>query len=187
VETFSAPLFIVWTDRVKRQRSEPKYLAIAQVLAPHGVAGEVRAAILTEFPERFALLDRVYLGDDGTAVGLEHHRFHKGQVLLKLEGYDNREQAEALRQALVQIPTEEAMPLPEGQYYIHQIVGLDVWTDEGEHLGRVEEVLETGANDVYLVRDEEGNTILIPAIHDAVLEIDLEESRMLVHLMPGLR
>jgi 16S rRNA processing protein RimM len=86
---------------------------------------------------------------------------------------------------LVQIPIEEAMPLGEDEYYVYQIVGLDVWTAEGEYLGRISEVLFTGANDVYVVQGEKGE-ILIPAIEDVVLEVDLDGGRLTVELMEGL-
>ncbi|MBC7224398.1 MAG: 16S rRNA processing protein RimM [Anaerolineae bacterium] len=170
-----------------KRRPEPKYLAIAQIVAPHGIRGEVRAVILTDFPERFALLETVYLGEEGRAVRLEGYRFHRGQVLLKLEGCDTRSQAEELRQVLVQVPVSEAMPLPEGTYYVHQIVGLEAWTEEGQFLGEVTEVLETGANDVYVLQGGPYGEILVPALESVVLEIDLEEGRMLVRLPPGLR
>ncbi len=105
---------------------------------------------------------------------------------MKFAGYDTPEAAAKLRGQVVQILAEEAAPLPQGQYYHHQIVGLEVFTTEGERLGAVEEILETGANDVYLVRRDDGREILLPAIQDVIQEIDLEHKRMVVRLMPGL-
>jgi len=171
------------TDR----REEPKYLAIAQIVAPHGLRGEVRAILLTEFPERFGSLREVYLGEEGQPVPLERYRFHRGQVVLKLGGCDTRNQAEELRKVLVQVPLDETVPLPEGTYYIYQILGLQAWTEEDEFLGEVAEVLETGANDVYVLRGGPHGEILVPALESVVLEIDLERGRMLVRLPPGLR
>jgi 16S rRNA processing protein RimM len=167
--------------------SKPDYLAIAEIVAPHGIRGEVRAQILTEFPERFALLEEVYLGQEGRKVGLESHRLHKGQVLLKLAGCDTRNDAEELRKLLVQVPLDQAMPLPEDAYYLYEIVGLKVWTDDGEYLGMVEDVIETGANDVYVVRGPGLPEILLPAIDDVILKVDPQEEQMLVKLLPGLR
>ena len=164
---------------------EPRYLVVGRIVAPWGVRGEVKVAIETDFPERFKRLKRVYLGEKATPFVLEGSRLHKGHALLKLGGCDDRNAAEKLRGQLVQIPLEEAMPLGEDEYYVYQIVGLDVWSTEGEHLGRVGEVLFTGANDVYVVQGEKGE-ILIPAVEDVVLEVDIAGGRLTVELMKGL-
>ncbi|HID86899.1 MAG TPA: 16S rRNA processing protein RimM, partial [Anaerolineae bacterium] len=140
----------------------PRYLVIGRVLAPWGVRGEVKIKILTDWPDRFALLERVYLGEDLRPYVLERFRLQKGNAIVKLGGCESREAVERLRGQFVQIPVEEAMPLGEDEYYEYQIIGLDVWTKEGEYLGRVREVIYTGANDVYVVRDE-GREVLIPA------------------------
>jgi 16S rRNA processing protein RimM len=165
--------------------SETRYLVVGKIVAPWGVRGEVKVAIETGFPERFKQLKRVYLGEKATPFVLEGSRLHKRHALLKLEGCDDRNAAEKLRGQLVQIPVEEAMPLGEDEYYVYQVVGLDVWTTEGEHLGRVSEILFTGANDVYIVKGE-GGEILIPAVEDVVLEVDLASGRLTVELMEGL-
>jgi 16S rRNA processing protein RimM len=168
-----------------RDSSEPRYLVIGKIVAPWGIRGEVKMAIETDFPERFQRLKRVYLGEEAVAFVLEGSRLHKRHALLKLGGCDDRNAAEKLRGQWVQIPIEEAVPLGEDEYYVYQIVGLDVWTTEGEHLGRVSEVLSTGANDVYIVQGEKGE-ILIPAVEDVVLEVDLAGGRLIVELMEGL-
>jgi 16S rRNA processing protein RimM len=118
---------------------------------------------------------------------MEGFRLHQGRVLLKLEGCDDRTAAEALRGAFVQVPIEEAIPLDEGEYYEHQIVGLAVWTAKGEALGEVVEILYTGANDVYVVRGLDRSEILIPAIAGVILKVDLEAGRLVVELPEGLR
>lgn len=169
-----------------KKRAQPQYLAIAQIVAPHGIRGEVRAIILTDFPERFALLKTVYLGEEARPVCLEGYRMHRGQVLLKLAGYNTRAEAEGLREVLVQVPASEAMPLPEGTYYMHEILGLEAWTEAGEFLGEVVEILETGANDVYVLQGGPLGEILVPALESVVREVDLEAGRMLVRLPPGL-
>jgi 16S rRNA processing protein RimM len=165
--------------------SAPRYLVIGKVLAPWGLRGEVKIEILTDWPDRFALLERVHLGAELRPYALERFRLHKGKAILKLGDCESREAAEGLRGQFVQIPVEEAMPLGEDEYYEYQIIGLGVWTREGEHLGQVREVIYTGANDVYVVGDE-GQEILIPAIEDVVLEVDLEGRRIIVELMEGL-
>ncbi|MFQ6000550.1 MAG: ribosome maturation factor RimM [Anaerolineae bacterium] len=164
-------------------RRMPRYLVVGKVVAPWGTKGELKVAILTDFPDRFRELKRVYLGDEPWT--LEGHRRHGRWVILKLEGCADRNSAEKLRGELVQIPLEEAMPLSEDEYYIYQIVGLEVWTREGEHLGRVSEVLFTGANEVYLVEGERGE-ILVPAIEDVVKEVDLEGGRLIVEPLEGM-
>ncbi len=158
---------------------------IGEVLRPQGVRGEVRVRVLTDFPERFQALESVYLGQALTPVLVESTRLHQGYVLLKLAGYDDRTSVELLRHALVQIPIEEAMPLEEGEYYLYQVVGLATWTKQGEYLGRVREVLSTGANDVYVIRGPKGE-ILLPAIDEVVRDVDLEAGRLTVELMEGL-
>jgi len=164
---------------------EPRFLAVGRVLRPHGVRGELRVALLTDYPERLPLHHTLYLGPELRPYAVEGVRFHKGAALIKLAGCNDRSEAEALRGQLVQIPVEAAVPLEEGEYYQFQVVGMEVVTQEGERLGRVAEVLETGANDVYIVRGPRGE-VLIPAIEDVVQELDLEERRMVVAVLPGL-
>ncbi len=162
----------------------PTHLIIGRVLAPWGHRGEVRVEIMTDFPERFSRLEEVLVGEAHAPYRLQSARLHKGNAILKLEGIDNPEQAAALRGELLFIPVSEAMPLGEDQYYHYQILGLDVWTRDGRYLGRVSEILETGANDVYVVRN--GREVLIPALADVVQEVDLAGHRMIVTLPPGL-
>jgi 16S rRNA processing protein RimM len=165
--------------------AEPRYLVIGRVVKPWGTRGEVKVEIITDFPDRFALLRTVYLGPKAVPFVLEGFRLHKGAVLLRLEGCHDRTAAEDLRGQLVQIPIEQAIPLEEDEYYEHQIVGLAVWTAGGEYLGTVDEIIFTGSNDVYVVRGE-GREILIPAMEDVVLEINLARGRLTVELMEGL-
>jgi 16S rRNA processing protein RimM len=173
---------------VGEDSSEPRFLIIGEVMRPHGLRGELKVKILTEFPERFQLLEEVYLSDEGTEprpYRLEQVRHHQGFVILKLRTCDNRAAAEKLRGWLVQVPRELAMPLEEGAYYIYQIVGLEVWTEAGEYLGRVAEVLEMPANDVYVVHGPTGE-ILLPAIESVIRQINLPTQRMTVTLLAGL-
>ncbi len=166
--------------------SNPKFLVVGEILKPWGYRGEVKVQILTGFPKRLAKLKTAYLGPDARAVQIERARLHSGFAVMKFAGYDTPEAAAKLRGQVVQISAEEAAPLPQGQYYHHQIIGLDVFTPENQRLGTVEEILETGANDVYLVRREDGKELLLPAIQDVIQEIDLENKRMIVRLIPGL-
>lgn len=158
---------------------------VGRVLRPHGIRGELRVEILTDYPERLPLHRVLYLGTEPTPHRVEHVRFHKGGALIKLAGCDDRTTAEKLRGQWVQIPFEAAVPLEEGEYYYFQLVGVEVFTSQGELLGTVAEVVDTGANDVYVVRGPRGE-VLIPAIEEVVRELDLEARRMVVEVLPGL-
>jgi 16S rRNA processing protein RimM len=174
----------------QRGAPEPRYLTVGQVVGAHGISGELKVKILTDDPHRFRLLDRVYVGleeQEPVPRPLAGYRLHKGFALLKLGGCDDRATAQSLRGNLIQVPLEEAIPLEEGEYFEYQILGLDVWTPSGEHLGQLVEILYTGANDVYVVqRAASGSEILIPAIEDVILEIDLEAGRLVVEPPEGL-
>ena len=172
---------------------EPRYLVIGQVLGAHGVRGELKVEVVSADPHRFDQLNKVYLGRDEDSEpvprSLVGYRVHKGRVLLRLEGIEDRSVAEALRGYLVQIPFEEVPPLEEDEYFEHQILGLEVWTTSGEFLGRVSDILYTGANEVYVVNDptQDRRDILIPAIAEVVQQVDLEAGRLVIQLLEGLR
>lgn len=166
--------------------TEPRFLVIGRIIKPHGVRGEVRVEIITDLPERFTWLEIVYVGDSSPEpVKVESVRFHKNYALVKLEGYDTRETAAELRNQLLQVPEDEGIPLEDGEYFLYQLVGLAVYTDEGEHLGELVEVMETKANNVFVVHGPRGE-VLLPDTDEVILEIDFENSRMVVHLLPGL-
>jgi 16S rRNA processing protein RimM len=164
----------------------PSLLAVGRVLRPHGVRGDLLLASLTDFPEHLGEIDTVYLGEKAEPHAVAAFRQHRGQLLLKLAGVPDRDSADAFRGQLVQIRRQAAAPLPAGNYYHHDILGLSAVTDEGERLGEVVEIIETGANDVYVVRGEAGE-ILLPAIRSVILEISLAKRQITVHLIDGLR
>jgi 16S rRNA processing protein RimM len=170
-----------------KQRPELRYLAIGKVVRAHGLRGELSMAILTEFPERFKTTEWVYLGNEyeATAYRLQSYRWHQDNILLTLAGVTDRTQAEALRGQFVQVPLAEATPLPAGSYYLYQLIGLQVKTVTGEILGTITNVLETGANDVYIVKHND-QELLLPAIPDVVKHVDLTEQVMIVHVLDGL-
>ncbi len=167
---------------------ELRYLAIGQVVRAHGIRGEISVAVLTDFPERLDTTEWVYLGNEfeADAYRLEKYRWHKKNVLLTLAGVTDRTQAEQLRGQLVQVPVEEAVPLPEGDYYLYQLKGLQVITTDGKVLGKITNILETKANDVYVVKGDGPQEILLPAIPDVVKAIDIQKGRMIVKLIEGL-
>jgi 16S rRNA processing protein RimM len=166
--------------------SEPRFLVIGRITKPHGKLGEVRVEILSELPERFNWLEVVFFGEDGSKpVGVESVRFHKSWALLKLEGYDSRLEAERLRSTLLSVPEEEGIPLEEGEYYLYQLIGLSVYTNEGSYLGILQDVLETKANNVFIIEGDQ-KEILLPDIEEVVKDIDFQLGRMTVNLLPGL-
>lgn len=177
---------------VDRQRgsvnksTEPRFLVIGRILKPHGVQGEMRVDVISELPERFTWLDEVYIGHaNPTLKTVESIRFHKSWALLKLAGCDDRNSANLLRSQLVQIPESEGLPLQDGEYYLYQLIGLKVYTEDQEYLGDISEVLETKANNVFVVKASDAE-ILLPDISEVIRDIDFESGVVTVRLMPGL-
>ena len=166
--------------------SEPRFLVIGQIGKAHGVRGEVRVVPHTDTPERFSWVETVYIGDpDPQPVSVESARMHKNFVLLKLAGYESREQVERLQGQWVQVPEEEAIPLEEGEYFLYQLIGLKVFQDTGQLLGELVDVIETQANNVFVVQTG-AQQVLLPDTEEVVLAIDFENGRMTVHLLSGL-
>ena len=166
-------------------RSKVTHLVIGRAVAPRGLHGELKIAIETDDPERFRRLREVYLGDGLVRFEVKRARLHRGQALLQLGGIEDRTAAERLRHRGHALPLEDALPLADGEYYYHQVEGLTVVTLEGKVLGRVTEVLPTGANDVYVVQGGEGE-ILLPALRDVIIRIDLDAGTMVVRPPDGL-
>jgi len=163
-------------------------LTVGEVTAPFGRQGEVKVRLETDFPNRFSRLRQVCLRRPSGAADLfdiEDVRLHKGQALLKLRGVDTIDAAEELRGALVQIRRQEAVPLPANEFYIHDLIGCEVVTAEGRVLGTLISVLQSSANDVFVVGQGK-EEILLPAIKDVVQEVDLERRRIRVTPTPGL-
>jgi 16S rRNA processing protein RimM len=170
-----------------KRRPELRYLAIGRIVRAHGLRGEVSARVLTDFPERFDTTEWVYLGNEfeATPYRLESYRWHKEHVLLTLKGVTNRTEAEQLKGQLVQVPIDEAIALPAGSYYLYQLIGLRVQDIGGNDLGTLTSIMETGANDVYVVKNDD-REILLPAIPDVVKTIDIANGVMVVQVMEGL-
>lgn len=158
-----------------------KLITIGKVLAPHGVRGDVRVMPLTDFPERFRSL-KTALFDDGTTLKIKDVNYHKNFVLLKFDGLENKNDVEFLRGKLLQVEKKDLFPLPKGHYYIFDILGLNVYDQEGISLGKITDVLQTGSNDVYVVEKEDAKPLLIPALKQVVLNIDMDEKKVIVKL-----
>ncbi|MSQ23179.1 MAG: 16S rRNA processing protein RimM [Chloroflexi bacterium] len=161
------------------------YIAVALATSPQGVQGELRCQLLTDFPERFNYTKRMFAGDEYREVLVERARLHRGGVVLKLAGVNDRDAAALMVGSLFYVPETEAVRLPPGTFFWHQIIGLRVQTQDGQDIGHVVEILATGSNDVYIV-DAGGREILIPATKEVVLSIDTQQGIMIVEIMEGL-
>jgi 16S rRNA processing protein RimM len=155
-------------------------IIVGEVTRAHGVRGAVRVFPVTDFPEHLLALDRAVLvsGAMVRPVNVQQSEAAGRFVLMKFTGIDTPEEAERLRGATVQIPAREAVPLPPGQFYTFQVIGLEVRTPEGTPIGRVVDIIRTGSNDVYVVRPPAGAEILLPAVDSVIQEIDLDAGRL---------
>jgi len=164
------------------------YVSIGEIVNTHGNRGAVRAIPLTDFPERFEGMDSVTVYKDGKRVKLhpEESFRHKRFVILKFREIGDMAAAEELNGALLQVRRDELVELPPGHYYLFQIVGLKVYLVDGEYLGTVTDVLQTGAHDLYVVDRGAPKPVLIPARKEVVRGISLNEGRMIVDLPDGL-
>lgn len=164
---------------------EPEFVAIGEIAKPYGTRGEVKVNPLTDWPQRFSDLKGVYLNCKFFQLDNSRTRIKEKFVYIKLEGIDSRSQAEEIRGAVIEIPRSLAVKLPRNSYYIFQIIGLSVYLEEEEYLGKVIEVIKTGSNDVYEVEGEKG-TFLIPAIKDVIKEINIDNKKIIIKPIPGL-
>ncbi|OKZ60027.1 MAG: 16S rRNA processing protein RimM [Clostridium sp. CAG:354_28_25] len=165
-----------------------EYIEIGQIVNTNGLKGVVKVNPFTDDISKFEDLKYVYiqLKNELKKVKIEQVRYNKNQVLLKLEGIDSIEEAEKYRNFYLKTEKESQEDLGEDTYYIVDLIGLDVYSDKNEYLGKIEDVFPTGSNDVYVVKDNLGKQILIPAIADVVKEVDLKNKKMIINLIPGL-
>lgn len=170
-------------ERSRRPESSAGHVAVGYVRRPRGKRGELSVEPLTEFSERFQ--PGATLLAQGRPYTVRSARPHQDTILLELEGIDTPEHAETLRGLVLEIPEAELGPLEADRYYRFQLIGIEVVDTQGHALGRLEEVLETGANDVYVVRDAESE-LLLPAIDTVVQSVDVAGGRMVVELLKGL-
>ena len=166
---------------------EPLFLVVGKLRKPHGLNGEIRMEVITDFPERLKPGVSVFVGDEHHPMCIHSRRWHNRLLLITFEDINNPESAANFRNQMVYVRADDRPPLPDGNFYHHQLLGLDVVSDQGEQLGQLVEILETGANDVYIVRPITGPDLLIPAIDKVVTEINLEAGLMKVHLILGLK
>ena len=165
-----------------------EYFEVGQIVNTHGVRGMVRVISHSDDPERFFTLKKVLL-DDGknTEIEIEQASYHKQFILLKIKGIDDMNAALELKGKMLKVPQSQGLKLDEDEYYLKDIYDISVYDENGELLGIVADIIHTGANDVYVVRKEGTKDLLLPAIKQCILDVDVANKRMLVHVMEGLR
>jgi 16S rRNA processing protein RimM len=168
---------------MKRKRAP--HLAVGQIIGVHGIRGELKVKVLTDYGERFAAGSRLLIEGESSPRAVLATREHKGYLLVRMAGITSRNEAEVLRRRYLLVEREQAMPLAENEFYEDDLVGLGVVTTAGQFLGELVEVLWTGANEVYVVQGELGE-VLLPAIAEVIQAVDLQREEMVVKLLPGL-
>ncbi len=169
----------------------PYYLILGEILRPHGVRGELRVRALTDYPERVAKIKTVYIGRDpmepeATPYTVQASRMHQDYLLLKLHEIPDRNDAEPLRGFFVMVDFENAVPLEEDEFYLYEVIGLRAYTPDGEWLGTVNNVIETGANDVYVVNGSRYGELLLPVHEETLVSIDFDAGKITLDLPEGL-
>ncbi|HJO81730.1 MAG: ribosome maturation factor RimM [SAR202 cluster bacterium] len=160
-------------------------MVVGIITGAWGLNGHVKVQPDTDFPDRFEPDATLYLRS--RPIKVRSSRPAKGSYVVKLDSASNRTEAEALRGQFLTLPQADLQELPEGHYYHFDLLDMAVYTDEGEHLGRIKEVLSTRGNDVYVVERDGSSDLLVPAISRVVREVDVEGQRMTVRLLEGLR
>ncbi len=165
-----------------------EYFEIGQIVKAFGIKGMVKVTPYTDDITRFDNLKKVYVVIRQTQkqYEIEEVKYHKNMVLLKFKGIDKVEDAENLRNGILKVERKDAAKLEEGSYYIADLIGMQVYTDEGKTLGVLDDIYNTGSNDIYVVKTQEQKEILLPAIQDVIKEISLEENKIIVHMVTGL-
>src|SRR6185295_20389452 len=165
---------------------EPVYLVVGFLRRAHGVQGEMIMDLHTDFPERFRIGRKLFVGEEYKVMTVENVRSHAKGMLIKLKNVESPEDTAQFRNQWVYVKSSEVPALPEGQIYQYELFGFKVMDENENPLGELVEIIETGANDVYVVRDESGKEILLPAIPSVILDLDPARRLMRVHLLEGL-
>ncbi len=164
-----------------------QFLQVGVISSTHGIRGEVKVFPTTDDPMRFKKLKKVFLdtGRERLELEVQSVRFFKQFAIVKFKGIDNINDIEKYKGKGIFVPREDAVPLDEDEYYIADLIGMEVFTEDG-HFGVVKDVMETGANEVYIIESDEHGEVLIPAIRQCVLDVNVEEKKMKIRLMDGL-
>ena len=173
-----------------KENNMENLLQVGAILDTHGLRGEVKVFPTTDDPSRYDDLEEVeLLTKEGKYLHLEVERvrYFKNLVIVKFKHYDNINDIEQYKKCNLYVTRENAVELEEDEYFVADLIGLTAKSDEGEELGTLTDVLTTGANDVYVIKGADGEELLVPAIHDCVQEVNVEEGYVILHLLPGLR
>lgn len=165
-----------------------QYLQVGVITQTHGVRGEVKVFPTTDDPERFLDLKKVLLdtGKEKISLEIKSVKFFKQFVILKFKGIDNINDIERYKRCPLLVNREDAVELEEDEYFIADMIGMAVWTDDDKEFGTLKDVIETGANDVYIIQSKDHGEVLVPAIKECIIDVNVEEQKMVIHLMDGL-
>jgi 16S rRNA processing protein RimM len=166
--------------------SEPVFLVVGKLRRPHGIHGEMIMNVMTDFPERLKMGMIVFVGEEHQPMQIRSLRGHQQGLLVGFQSLLSPEAVGLLRNNLVYVKVSNLPALPEGEYYHHQVIGLRVVDESGTDLGRVSDVMSTGANDVFIVHQEDGNEFLLPVVDSMVLNIDIKKGEICARPLPGL-
>ena len=163
-------------------------LRVGVISSTHGVRGEVKVFPTTDDVKRFKKLKKVILdtGKEQLPLEIEGVKFFKQFVILKFRGIDNINDIEKYKGKRLLVDREHAVKLKKDEYFIADMIGMDVFTEDGELFGALKDVMETGANDVYIIEMSDGKEVLVPAIKQCILDVDIENRKMVIHLLEGL-
>ncbi len=161
---------------------------IGKIINTHGIKGEVKVLPLTDDPARFEDLEWVYLSYNNQLEKkiIQSIRYQKNNIILKFKDINSIDEIEKYKSCMLVIDREMAVELPENTYFIRDLIGVEVRLENGESLGKIIDVIETGSNDVYVIKPNKGSDILIPAIKQVIQHVDIEENIMIVKLLEGL-
>lgn len=164
-----------------------QFLQVGVISSTHGIRGEVKVFPTTDEPARFKKLKKVLLdtGKERLELEIQSVKFFKQFVIVKFRGIDNINDIEKYKGKSLMVPREDAVQLEEDEYYIADLIGMEVYTDGGR-FGTLKDVMETGANEVYIIDSDEHGEVLVPAIQDCILDVDVEKQTMKIRLMDGL-
>ncbi len=167
---------------------DKKQFEIGKIVNTQGINGEVRCISFTDDVKRFDLLKAVYAtdGKNTQLLEIQRHRYHKQFIVIKFKGIDTMNDAERLKNLVLKIDEKDALPLKENEYYIGDLYGLEVFDTEHNIIGELKDIIFTGANDVYVIKRKDKKDLLLPAIKQCILEINISENKMIVEVLKGL-
>jgi 16S rRNA processing protein RimM len=165
-----------------------EYFEIGQIVNTFGIKGVVKVNAFTDEPLEFENLKTILIEKNKKLLEFEIQevKLHKNQILLKIKGIEDINEAEKYKGCYIKLPREKAKKLPENTYFIADLIGLQVYTDNGELLGKVDDIYNSGSADIYVIKDELGKQILLPGIKEVIKQIDVDNEKIIVHLIDGL-